>query len=1078
MDPFSAIAGSVGLIDVCFRVGSYLKSVEESAGKVEEEIAALSHDIDTLVGVYESLEEIWLAHQNLLSGAEKPDAMYANNLWRDVFANLKDCRKTVEKLEILLEGIVGKNGPKVTSKLDGIRKQLRLQSREAELDQIRHRLTNSQASLQLLLTALNLLNIRSSFESTDLSLNRLTDKVGSFELLSCELRAQLAQLKSLDTENLHNSITSATAVASLVSFNKHFYIPHPVSSIFTGRETLLKELKNDLETSSPLQRNHMQKRFVIYGLGGSGKTEFCCKFAQDNRESFWGVFFIDASSHEAANHTLSEIAKIGGVEPNERAAKSWLSSLEHPWLLIIDNADDPTIVMEDFIPQGQRGVILITTRNPSNKVYGTFGSRFYAFEKLGTHDASDLLLKAADQPSPWNIPTLASASNIVETLGFLPLAIIHAGRAIMDGLCSLGNYLEFYHRSWERIRRSRNVYGFKGELNINMNVYSTYEIIYTGLEHKNTETSRDAIELLKTFSFLYRENIQVEMLVAAARNPRLELEQQAEEGKNPAVILLPETNKSWPQLLRGLASRVLEPILRERGRTVLPAVLHDIEAATPFDQDRLRSALTLLTQLGLAFYQTISDSYSLHPLVHTWVRERPQTSTAEQAIWCQAATTILARCIQFRPLAIVAELDERLRRDILPHVNHVRRCQKDIQTRLSENQNRSEISWLLSWRIPSYTFSRNQAQECSKFSLVYLHCGAYDEAVELQLAVKNFLCKNLGSEHVLSMDIMLLLSHTYMQQARNKKATDLQKQVLKAALNTLGPDHPKTLKVMNTLGAAYSLRGEFRKARKLHQEAMERMTKVLGSDHEDTLLAVDYLGKVISRFFHYEKARDLHLQAMAGMTKTLGPTHLNTLAATENVAMVYFEIGGKLLAPAQKLMEGVLNERKKKLGKEQPYTLLAIANLARIKNARGQTEEAENMLRTNLPIVERNLGENHAGALIGRLWLSQVLVKQKRYIEAEAILVRVMERHRYEDSVREDGENTDRIMVLWNLLEVYELQGKINDSLRIGDQLSEILKRIGEQWDDVETQHVFAKRLVVKLEDLRATNSHGGTHTV
>jgi nucleoside-triphosphatase THEP1 len=28
----------------------------------------------------------------------------------------------------------------------------------------------------------------------------------------------------------------------------------------------------------------IQKRFVICGIAGSGKTQFCCKFAEDNRD--------------------------------------------------------------------------------------------------------------------------------------------------------------------------------------------------------------------------------------------------------------------------------------------------------------------------------------------------------------------------------------------------------------------------------------------------------------------------------------------------------------------------------------------------------------------------------------------------------------------------------------------------------------------------------------------------------------------------------------------------------------------------------------------------------------------------
>ena len=81
-----------------------------------------------------------------------------------------------------------------------------------------------------------------------------------------------------------DAIKSATAVASLVSINKHFDIPQTVSSIFTGRDSLLEDLQNafDVFEISREPRN-VQRRFIVYGLGGSGKTQFCCKFAQDNR---------------------------------------------------------------------------------------------------------------------------------------------------------------------------------------------------------------------------------------------------------------------------------------------------------------------------------------------------------------------------------------------------------------------------------------------------------------------------------------------------------------------------------------------------------------------------------------------------------------------------------------------------------------------------------------------------------------------------------------------------------------------------------------------------------------------------
>jgi len=508
--------------------------------------------------------------------------------------------------------------------------------------------------------------------------------------------------------------------------------------------------------------------------------------------SFWGIFWIDGSSYENARHTFSKIAKMGGAEPNENAAKNWLSSLQHPWLLLIDNADDPDIDVTRYFPGGERGFILMTTRNPSNKVHGTVGSRFYHFEKLETDEASDLLLKAADLPSPWEIQTRTSAARIAEALGFLPLALIHAGKAIMDGLCSLGNYLDFYGRTWKRIRRSRSVSGHRGDENANMNVYSTWEIVYLGLEAKKTETSEDGVQLLKTFSFFYWENIGVDILIAAAKNPRREQEFSKTFQDSYNMTVEPKFgDKTWIQSIRGSIIGYIEQL--RRGNTILPAVLRDDDLA-PFDEDRLRTALTFLVQMGMLTYHTDSDSYWMHPLVHTWVRERPQTSTGEQAIWCQAAATTLTLCLFFRPPPEYASSDENLRISIFPHVENVRRAQRVIRERITENQKTRKRSWLVSWLAPPMLSSEIQPLEWSKFSLVYLQAGNWDEAEKLQLPVKKMAYQRLGMDHPRTIDITQLLCVTYGLQTRHNKASDLLRQALEACKRLYGQNHPKTLK--------------------------------------------------------------------------------------------------------------------------------------------------------------------------------------------------------------------------------------------------------------------------------------------
>lgn len=63
-------------------------------------------------------------------------------------------------------------------------------------------------------------------------------------------------------------------------------IPQIFSSIFTRRDKLLQYLTNTLATGALPDQGPSQKRFIIFGLGRSGKTQCCCKFAQDNRQRF------------------------------------------------------------------------------------------------------------------------------------------------------------------------------------------------------------------------------------------------------------------------------------------------------------------------------------------------------------------------------------------------------------------------------------------------------------------------------------------------------------------------------------------------------------------------------------------------------------------------------------------------------------------------------------------------------------------------------------------------------------------------------------------------------------------------
>ncbi len=797
-----------------------------------------------------------------------------------------------------------------------------------------------------------------------------------------------------------------------------------------------------------------------------------------NANRFWGVFSIDAISRQTAKEGFAAIARIGGVEPNQRAAKTWLSSLEVPWLLIIDNADDPFLDIEEFFPEGERGFILVTTRVPMNVKHGTVGPRYFTFEKLESHAATHLLLKAAQWKGAWDSTTMDRAGLITKALGYLPLALIHAGSAIANQLCELGNYLDYFEAFWETTRQAKRDARARRRKNSDasessdddtyMNVYSSYEILYKRLE-QGSLGNNDAVELLKIFAFFNRENIRLDYLVAAARNCGLEaaaekkIEPQSKSSK-PKVVEKPKP-KSWTQMFRELLFALRTEIVKDRSPPVLPTMLRDVLngdlSITKFEF-RLRKAMLVLAQWSLVTYHEPSKSYSMHPLVHVWVRERPQMTLGEQAIWAQAAWNTIGHSISLPETGAPSAEEMEYHRSLLLHIIMLRYQKKEIVRKIRQNQTRYFRIWpLVEPKSDLEVVDRLQAIQCAKFSYVYFICGNWDEALELQESVKDFLVPNLGFEHPSSMRICRFLARTYFLKGRFNEAGTLNERVLQAAINSLGEENETTLQIMDSLGTIRNLQGRFPEAEDLLSRAIKGMARKLGADHQDTLSAIDNLGYVFWHMFDFDKAVDLHLQAVEGMTTKMGPTHERTLTAKENLAMAYRELGGAYLDEAHEIMEEVLRERTVILGREQPYTLAAMLNLAYIKHAMGEHKEAEEIINKGMPIAERNLGENHTGVLAAKLRLAEILTAQERYEEAKALFKILLDRNNYADALRTEGaikgDHKDRIWTMYQYVLFWEHQGRIKDALNTCEELCVLLE---------SSTHAIRRMAFEKREDL------------
>ena len=149
MDPFSIAVGTVGLLDVCFRLIKYLKDFEDAAAGIDREVQDLRRSLDAVTAVVVSINEAF--KDKFAPSQTTADRDPCDRLWRNVGTILGDCQVNLQRLEQIIVKIKGGEGPKWASKLDGFKKQLRKQSVDDEYGRIREDLKCFLQALQTML---------------------------------------------------------------------------------------------------------------------------------------------------------------------------------------------------------------------------------------------------------------------------------------------------------------------------------------------------------------------------------------------------------------------------------------------------------------------------------------------------------------------------------------------------------------------------------------------------------------------------------------------------------------------------------------------------------------------------------------------------------------------------------------------------------------------------------------------------------------------------------------------------------------------------------------------------------------
>ena len=249
-------------------------------------------------------------------------------------------------------------------------------------------------------------------------------------------------------------------------------------------------------------------------MGGVGKTQIAIEYIMQFQGEYVGIYWITASSEAELLSGFQSIAKetryvdVTSLKPSE-IAQAVLDRLYRStdWLLILDNLDDITIA-DGYLPRLRTGGghVLITTRNPNSLNIPAEGLQ------IGVHEpdeAKELLLRRAQLFNGLETrqEVEEEAKKIVETLGYLALAIEQAAAYIREELKDIFKFCYIYaaqRKQFHNRRSTSNTY-YKNT------VATTWVMSIEAVQKRNPM----AVQLLQLFAFMNPDGISLGFLEAA-----------------------------------------------------------------------------------------------------------------------------------------------------------------------------------------------------------------------------------------------------------------------------------------------------------------------------------------------------------------------------------------------------------------------------------------------------------------------------------------------------------------------------------------------------------------------------------
>lgn len=619
--------------------------------------------------------------------------------------------------------------------------------------------------------------------------------------------------------------------------------------------------------------------YVLYGMGGAGKTAVACALFQevtagDGRVGLW-VNAADRASLRAGMLAVAAdrgaddgelLAARNGLRPAADLVWKYLDRSAEPWLLVLDNTDEPEILRDgSWLRTSPRGIVLVTTRRAAAHWWP--GAELQHIGVLPREDAALVLRDLAPDSG-----TTEQAARVADRLGRLPLALTLAGgflsHQVLDPwtMDAYGDQLEGDGRVTLIDRGAESL----SEADPRRMVGLTWQLTLDAFEARGLPEAAALLRLLARFA---AEPLPLTLLNHAAIGavlPRARAETALRALLDQSLSELVEAGgarcaQSHGVLLDSVAAATpadLVPALDATAVRLLDAALPDVPDAGPHDP-RLR----LLVPHALVLLEHIRE---------------PQAAGAA--------------------LAVATRLSVALHRtgDYLS-ARETSRTAADLAQRLLGPDDRGVLA------------------ARSREGRALFRLGRYAEAESALSAVRAHQERLFGADAPDTLDSSYGLQLVLANLGRRRESIAMLRDTVVGRRSALGPEHPLTLRarasLLEALPAAEVVTEEGGALLSLPAEC----DRLLGPDHTVSLGASHNHAWALYLVGRVEEA-DRQIQRVTdAYVRRFGPEYPIVLAARQLLSRTRAALGHT--DAAIELMTDVVARRERGLGPEHPFTV-------------------------------------------------------------------------------------------------------------------------------------------------------------